>query len=164
MRVIFLDIDGVLVTARILKQPQGRQRCADDACVAALNRLLEESKASLVISSLWRFCGLNKMKAILEFWSVNGSIIGITPDLTRVPTKKGQLYEAVSRGHEIQAWLDEHPEVSAFVILDDEADMEHLSPYLVKTEFERGLTFSDAEKAVNILCGPSQPGSTEERK
>jgi hypothetical protein len=37
------------------------------------------------------------------------------------------------------------------VILDDNADMNGLSPFLVKTEFEPGLTEPDADHAIKIL-------------
>lgn len=148
MKVVFLDIDGVLVTARLLKQRNGRQKCADGQAVAALNRLTKETGASIVISSSWRFCGQNEMQAILDFWEVDARIVGITPDLTR---KEGRIYTAVPRGHEIQEYLTAHPEIDSFVILDDECDMAHLGPFMVKTKFNCGLTEADADKASQIL-------------
>lgn len=146
--VVFLDIDGVLVTARNLKQRNGRYKVADAGCVSALNHLTHVAGAEIVISSSWRFCGLSEMRAIFDFWEVDAPIVGMTPDLTR---KEGELYVAVPRGHEIQQYLDEHPETECFVILDDECDMAHLEPFMVKTKFDCGLTEHDAERAIELL-------------
>lgn len=156
MKVVFLDIDGVLVTARNLKQRHGRDKVAEVACVYALNYLTMRAKAELVISSSWRFCGQNEMQRILDFWGVHARIVGMTPDLTR---KDGELYVAVPRGLEIQQYLDEHPEVERFVILDDECNMAHLEPFMVKTRFDCGLTEHDAMKAVEILAAEGEKKS-----
>jgi hypothetical protein len=88
------------------------------------------------------------MRTIFNFWGVNEMVFGMTPDLTR---KDGETYIPVPRGLEIQEWLDAHPEVERFVILDDECDMAHLEPFMVKTKFDCGLTEQDAEKAIAIL-------------
>jgi hypothetical protein len=129
---------------------RGRHAVADPECVAALQHILNETGAAIVISSSWRFCGLEEMRLILDFWGVSGCVVGCTPDLSR---KRGTLYVAECRGHEIQAWLDECTKhVTSFVILDDDADMNGLSDMLVKTEFESGLTMADADKAVKLLA------------
>lgn len=52
------------------------------------------------------------------------------------------------RGHEIQEWLDDHPFVQRFVIVDDDGDMAHLMSKLVQTDFTDGLT---KEKAGEII-------------
>lgn len=147
-KVVFLDIDGVLVTARLLKQRNGRNKVADANCVSALNHLTHVAGAAIVISSSWRFCGQHEMRAIMDFWEVDAPIVGMTPDLTRL---EGGNYHGVPRGHEIQQYLDEHPEIERFVILDDECDMAHLEPFTVKTKFDCGLTLADAERAIEIL-------------
>jgi hypothetical protein len=41
--------------------------------------------------------------------------------------------------------------VESFVILDDDADMEHLLPRLVQTSMDDGLQDRHVEKAVEIL-------------
>ena len=94
MKVVFLDIDGVLVTARNLKQRNGRYKVADTKCIYALNHLTTITEAGIVISSSWRFCGENEMRAIFNLWGVYAPIIGMTPDLTR---KDGELYCSPTR-------------------------------------------------------------------
>lgn len=158
--LVFLDIDGVLVTQRTLKGRSGLRAVADPNCVKALNHILAETDAFLVISSSWRFCGLEEMWLILTHWGVQGCVVGITPDLT---VKEGSIYQSVPRGREIQAFIDELAAngraVHGFVILDDDPDMEHLLPWLVKTQFETGLTMEHANQAIAILSAPrQQPG------
>jgi len=141
-RVVFLDIDGVLVNRR-----SGMRAVADHRCVYALNYLLDVSTAQLVISSAWRFCGLEEMRLILGHWGVRGEVIGITPDLTR---KVLGVYSAVERGHEIQAWLDENP-CDSYVILDDDDPGEAWHERWIRTVFERGLTEHEARKALQLF-------------
>lgn len=147
-KVVFLDIDGVLVTKRLLKQRVDGRKVAEPDCVSALNHLTQVAGAEIVISSSWRFCGQQEMQAILDLWGVDAPIVGMTPDLTRV---EGGIYKAVPRGNEIQQYLDEHLEIKYFVILDDECDMAHLERYMVKTKFDCGLTIGDVERAIEIL-------------
>lgn len=151
MNVVFLDIDGVLVTARTLKERSGRYMVAECKCVYALNHLTAITDSAIVISSSWRFCGRNEMNAIFRLWGVRAPIVGMTPDLTR-KDHTGK-YHAVPRGLEIQLYLSDNPVVGNFVILDDECEMAHLEPFLVKTKFDCGLTEQDTEKAIKILTG-----------
>lgn len=59
----------------------------------------------------------------------------------------------VERGHEIQRWLSEHPEVTSFAILDDDTDMAHLYDRLVLTDCEDGLQAEHVERLVVLLTG-----------
>lgn len=149
MKLIFLDIDGVLVTARTLKGRSGLRAVADPACVAALNYITDTTGAKIVISSSWRFCGLEEMRLILKHWNVTADVIGMTPDLTR---KVLNVYSAVPRIREVCAWLhSEIDDVDAWIAIDDDSDFEGYEHRLVKTVFECGLTMSDAEKAIGML-------------
>jgi hypothetical protein len=61
-------------------------------------------------------------------------------------------FEGRKRGDEIRAWLNEHKDVTNFVILDDESDMcEFTKTNLVKTNTNFGLKSIHIEKAVKIL-------------
>ena len=149
-RILFLDIDGVLVTARTLKERRGRDHVADDACVRELNRVIAETGARLVLSSSWRFCGLREMNRILNLWGVAEPLLDMTPDLTRQAGAEG-LYAGVPRGREIQAWLDDNPRAVRFAVVDDDADMEHLVDRLVRTNFKLGLTSEAADRLIAML-------------
>jgi hypothetical protein len=119
MKVIFLDIDGVLNVI-----PQGHDEFGGifhTNFINNLHRIIDETDAKIVISSTWRFSGLQVMKDMWKFRDYPGEVIGITPDLwTRSIDEDTK--EKVERGHEIDLWLNQHPEVENYVILDDDND------------------------------------------
>lgn len=138
MKVIFLDIDGVLNNYNSLSFCRG----IDVKNMAVLKKILKESEAKIVISSYWRLSGLDfVIEALKEYGIDEADIIDMTP-----------IIRYVARGYEIQAWLDEKgQDVSSFVILDDIDNMVHLTKYLVHTDEKVGLVYADYEKAMNIL-------------
>ncbi len=145
MNVVFLDIDGVLVTGF-----SSSGNSASPECVTALNHITNSTGAKIVVSSTWRWMGMDKVLEHLLQWGVTGEIIGATPTMeSRIPNGHIVL-DGQPRGIEIQSWLDSNPH-SRFVILDDMTDMEHLAPFLINTAFERGLTMKDANEAIRIL-------------
>jgi hypothetical protein len=142
MKVVFLDIDGVCNTPKEWGKFASNPAAAyNRGCCTRLNKLVEEG-AKIVISSTWRMS--HSHEAIAEFLSINGfehpeAVIDSTPILH------------TKRGHEIQLWLDGHPETEKFVILDDDADMVHLLDKLVQTNRTVGLSDADVEEALEIL-------------
>lgn len=142
MFVIFLDIDGVLI------RHSSNAHDFEDAPCDALRYLVNWSGARIVISSSWR--GFPHLYHELRRHNLLGSVIGDTPDLVRT-TGNGVL-AATTRGDEIAAWLKDHkPYVQGFVILDDEADMGKLKPWLVRTDGYVGFTMEHAERAKRVM-------------
>jgi hypothetical protein len=146
MKVLFLDVDGVLNSQR-LGTPDGMRPW----CVTQLARIVKESGCKIVVSSTWRAGGIGETsdfhRCLLEA-SVPGDdtiqrvLIGITPDL--VGNGEG------ARGDEIAAWLGEHPDVESFVILDDDTDMGELGGRLVRTDANAEHPLDD-ERAAEVL-------------
>ena len=153
MRILFLDIDGVLVNARSLIERRAKEKQGEEACVEQLNRITDTTGAVIVVSSSWRFSGLNEMRLILNYWGVTGEVIDITPDLCR--KNSDGIWVSQPRGLEILLWLHQYEEkggrVDSFVILDDDADMDSIGHRHVQTKFEDGLTETDADKAIELL-------------
>lgn len=150
MKVIFLDIDGVLVNRTSFTLPRLKleehalsYHTADPQCIALLNRIVAETGARVVVSSVWRGLGMKRIKGILKAWNADVQIIGLT----------AEIRDAI-RGVEIQAWLDAQTDVESFVILDDDSDMGQLKHRLVETEAMLGLTEADADRAIAILNAP----------
>ncbi len=118
MKVIFLDMDGVLNSMRsdlgLDKYVNGvKQYGLDPASVGILKRLCMISNAVIVISSTWR-------RGKLPGWFIemfkfygwdNAPVIDVTPRVS-------DGY----RGEEVKMWLDDHHDVSSYVILDDGTD------------------------------------------
>lgn len=138
MKVLFLDIDGVLINERYASR-----NTADPKCVRELNRITDVTGAKIVVSSSWRHYGLPKIALILRQWGVTGDIIGITP------TMKDR-----ERRWEIMTWLDRSDydwSNSMFVVIDDERDAIPAGDFGVRTTFERGLGRQGADRAIAIL-------------
>jgi hypothetical protein len=167
MKVIFLDIDGVLNVI-----PQGRDEFGSlfhKEFMDNLKWIIDETNAKIVISSSWRHDGL---KTLQEMWKKRG-IAGEVIDVT--PTYSSKYYsepnysnlpfrERLERGFEIQDWLASHNDVDKFVIIDDDDDMlESQMSNFVRTsenfdhpdmvDWGYGLTKKCAEQAINILKG-----------
>lgn len=120
MKVIFLDIDGVL---NVMHQDRDEYGAIfHENFVDNLARIVKETGAKIIISSSWRHSGLQRMLDMWEFRKLPGEVIGITPDLWR-RIEGEDFHERMQRGHEIQAVLDHKPEITNYVILDDDNDM-----------------------------------------
>ena len=65
-----------------------------------------------------------------------------------------------SRGDEIRKYLEDHPEITGYVILDDipftSFDACNLGDHLILTSERRGLTQKDADEAIRKLNGDMQ--------
>lgn len=153
MNVIFLDVDGVLNCERT--RLEGHQPRLQPECVARLARLIEETGAVVVVSSVWRLSdGFAQLCGYLTTMGVSAdAIIDRTPELghiSKIYDGGAVMTRTASRGEEIQAWLTEH-DVHSFVILDDDTDMGTLSGHLVQTSSREGLTDAHIEQAKGML-------------
>lgn len=153
--LIFLDIDGVLNNESWWEKLYADQSLSrylfDPQNVEALNVILDQTGASIVISSAWRHGKkLNWLRKHLKRQGVKGYVIGVTPD----GVMQKDFPEDWVRGHEIELWLKRHTDGKAvFVILDDDDDMGPLMDRLVQTDMKRGLTMAEAAQAIQMLKG-----------
>jgi hypothetical protein len=141
--VLFLDVDGVL--NRCGKSAQGLET---DKC-EMLARIVAEADPVIVVSSTWRISDRGMERLTLLFRQIGARFGGITPYHTG--RTEGGLYIAKARGNEIQEWLDDNGKPARFVILDDDSDMGHLLPHLVKTESFVGLTPEITQRVIDAL-------------
>lgn len=170
MKVIFLDVDGVL-NAEYSKSRCGECLGVDSDKVKRLKNIVDATGAEIVLSSTWRL-GYNKDHNAVENHAKYLSnklgkqhlrSVGMTPDLGR----NGAL-----RGSEIKAWLDRNDDiVDEYVILDDEyfADFYtgDLYRHLVRTDFydtNGGLQDEHVEQAIRILNGELNEERVKEEK
>lgn len=147
MKVLFLDIDGVLnsrkwfgslhATIVAAKYPEEH---FDPAAVARVNAIVERTGAVICVSSSWRLGrSVAELGELLATQGIRAEVVGATPVDFR------------ARGLEIARWLAEHPEVTVYAILDDDSDMRQLARQHVKTDFEDGLLDHHVESAVSLL-------------
>ncbi len=169
MKVIFLDIDGVLLP--LLSGPEYEKlgiskgskldfmerakRILKDSAVNELIRILEQTWAKIVISSSWRHhwefcrdllwdCRANDRYSLWEY------VISKTPSKTDG-----------GRSTEILSWIDQYHKtckdwwhISHWIAIDDEGyDMKAIKRLwkLVKTNGHIGLSKEDADQVISIL-------------
>lgn len=136
MKIIFLDIDGVL-NCKETPNPRKFPFMVDATLLQRLKRLLEMTGAQVVLSSNWRYDPAGLFSA--EHYGV--PFIGSTPDLPGQP-----------RCNAILEWLRSHPDVERFIVLDDEDDELDDLP-LFQPSRSTGLTDDMVEAAANYLNG-----------
>lgn len=155
MKVIFLDIDGVLVTRNSIKYqhlnfPDDNSIQFGKKSVKNLNKLIRLTKAKIVISSTWRlFHSLEELQDIFKNQSVKGNIISTTS------VERATIEEDIPRGQKIADWLEINTGVKQYVIIDDDvqADCIQFHPYnCVETSYKRGFAPEDRfNEALAIL-------------
>lgn len=151
MKVIFLDIDGVLNSDEYFDKIEGLniegiEKQIDVEKIKLLKRAVEETGSNVVLSSSWRYTrNAQYLKQLLLQY-------GILADST--PFMKNK------RGEEIKGWLEEHKDTEDFVILDDEifdSYDEELMKKLIKVSngngrsFGEGLPNKDVEEIIEKL-------------
>lgn len=174
MKVLFLDIDGVLNSenwfayriycvknnmVNILmnfvdtddRNIKHKLTMIDDRAIANLNRIIEETGCKVVLSSSWRS-------------SIESENI-FTQNLLKLKGFKYEFYDvtprlwfsdfSIRRGEEIKFWLDKESEkhdIESFVILDDDSDMlpEQMNNF-IHVDGQVGLTDRDVLTAIEIL-------------
>jgi len=172
MKVLFLDIDGVLNSHQSMtfwhrRRDQDKWEnelfvawkgslkgyLAQEFCPIAtsnLEMIMEEvPDLKIVISSTWRKGEtVDTLKDLFKWSEVIPQAI-----IDKTPVQRGDV-----RGLEIQSWLTEHKQhgkvneqISDFVIVDDDGDMAHLMKHLVQTDGKVGLDFNKAKEIITRL-------------
>jgi hypothetical protein len=110
MRVIFLDFDGVILTMRCaIADGRGHSGSAPDPLACAVIRRACEAGVRLVISSAWR----SSKERVMEKLTQGGLEPFLLPGWrTRNNSENRPLV--------IAEWLEAHPEVFDYRILDDD--------------------------------------------
>lgn len=135
MKVIFLDIDGPMIPVRAYHLPEQTKPASvfDSIATALLNRLIKDSGAKLVISSTWRQLGREKVVAVLV---KNGIDPTHLHEDWQTPLTWGS-----NRDREISLWLEDHPEVTNYVAIDDEQLHVDIITFAVKADTYDGLSY-----------------------
>lgn len=147
MRIVFLDIDGVLTrpSVHVAYRDKGVWNRASPVATRLLDRLCRDAGALVVICSAWR-----KIHTRLEIEHTlrRGGFRGaLHEDWCTGVDEEG------IRGDEVRAWLAAHPEVTAHVVIDDEPDRYHPDQPVVATVPEAGLVYSGFQAAYRHLTG-----------
>lgn len=155
MKVIFLDVDGVLCTPlshalrRLLRLPPERQ-CFDPVTLFWLRRLVRRTGAVVVLSSTWRdllmlddpFCRAASRNLFTRLARNGTPLADVTPMLPHG-----------DKGAEIAAWLG-CSACAQYVVLDDNdcfASQPEVRAHWVQIPDSRGLRRREARAALRQL-------------
>jgi hypothetical protein len=128
MKVLFLDIDGVLnkrSDAEVVGNPNPYHRL-NWLLLETLKRIIKETGCKVVISSTWRKDGgIDFFKSVSEI-----EVFGTTP-----------IHSNGHRGNEIKEFIDDNGGIETYAIVDDDSDMrDDQLPNFFQTDPEYGLT------------------------
>ena len=155
MRVIFLDFDGVLNSAASFYYENRRRKkdkritiatrhTLDHVCCSNFQYILDQCPdVKIVISSTWRVVHkLGWLRKRLKTYGVDGSkVIGKTP----------QSFSGW-RSREISEWLEDHPEVTEYIVIDDNSLGGTVHDHrFVKTKWDTGLTLQRVYDAMKLF-------------
>ena len=143
MKVIFLDVDGVLNNdgyfERTKNEKQNRIEL-DDENIKCLKEIIDLTGAKVVVTSTWKELRIySKLISYLKTFGIE------VYDKT--------IHMSYNRGDEIRKYLSTH-EIDNFIILDDEIfkDFNELISHLVKTDFYNvGLTEKHKTLALKLM-------------
>ena len=162
MKVLFLDIDGVLNAdddfgGRSRPNPMIDGYCGVSMAKARrLAKIIGATGAVVVLVSSWKYdyddyltTRDNNVGKYLRN-KLRKAGVSIYDTTTRFDTACGE-----ARGHEIRSWLEEHPEVERWALLDDEVFRDYdkcdIICHMVKTEEPTGLDDVAMAKAISML-------------
>ena len=154
MKIIFLDIDGVLnytqwyVDDRNPGNLYGEEGDLDPLCINRIINICNETGAKVVISSDWRISWYGTQMRLANMGLTEDYVIDKTPERIWI-TVPGFDH---SRGAEINDWLEAHPECSNYVIIDDRTDFkDDQQEHFIKVNPYCGFTDELMNKAIKIL-------------
>lgn len=140
MKIIFLDVDGVLNS----ELDSFDWYVQTDYHFELLKSLVDKTQAKIVLSSSWRKSkdSLETIKSRLQDFGID--VYDVTPSINSPYSK---------RGDEIKQWIDTQDfSISSFIILDDNSDMcEYTTTNLIQTDIKIGFQKQDYEKALKML-------------
>ena len=156
MKVIFLDIDGVVNCWGTKERAPSKVVGVEQRLIEYIKQIVDATGAKLVLSSTWR-----------KDWAFD-LLNGIDWHYLRDEFAKQDLYfmdytpsrRDSWRGEEIKEWLESTEyDVESYVIIDDEMfDIRELHEgHMVQTSYETGIKPGGVEMAIKILEKEDNP-------
>lgn len=134
-----------------------RAGAIDPEAIALVNRIIDATGAVVVISSSWRHGKSHqRLEVPLKRRGFTGKVIDATP-LFLKDKESNDILVASERGHEIHDWLSRHPDVTSFIVLDDNGDMDKVRHRFIQTDFDHGIQDVHVVQAIDMLNEDSKP-------
>ncbi len=169
MKIIFLDIDGVLALMHREQDKYGS--LFHEQFVANLKRIIDETGAKIVISSTWRHSGLTELKEMWTKRNLPGEVIDVTPQISADKiyffddkTPHANYNSSLPRGIEIHWWLKE---IGKFQRINwsKEEQLKFLDKAIVKNyvilDDDSDMLYSDKEHFVKCSCRSNEPDALD---
>lgn len=134
MKIIFLDIDGVL--------NKSDKDSIDQELLSILKTIIKETNAKIVLSSTRRLYKDSKAIVKKTLGKKDIKILSCTP----------KVGDSKNRSLEIKEWLKKHSNIKNYAIIDNRKDAGfYMQDNFFKTDPKVGLTYEIAEKIVDHL-------------
>lgn len=157
MKVIFLDVDGVLNSNQRRLEIGGES--LEEEKVKLLSMIIRRTGAVVVLHSGWRFWFNENMKPVkkeaadllLMLAKYHISVLDKTPDFSTSHIRKTKQFSLV-KADEILSWLKNHTNVENYIVLDDlDLHNEQFARHQIRTDSAEGLLEKDVSLAVQML-------------
>lgn len=161
-KVIFLDIDGVLNSSFWNDTHQmeiSDGTLIDRKKVKLLSKLVQRTGAEIVLHSGWKYwfdTDLTPLRAESEklqtlLLEKGLHISSVTPDYATEEIKRTKKFSLI-KAKEILAYIEEHPEVQQWVVIDD-LDLHNveIAKHQLQTNSQTGLTINDIHEIEKML-------------
>lgn len=158
MKIIYLDLDGVLNNTEYyqkkdLSSHHKEHSHFDIKNISALNKIVKNTDAKVVLSSAWRLIKtVEETNLLFKEVGINAEVISATESLHYKDT-----YELAPRGLEILKWIrDYHRTLKGglenYVIIDDEDDILDIQEkHFFHINDVVGLTDQNADVIIEFL-------------
>jgi len=146
MKVLFLDIDGVINSKRTsiafnaypTSEEVGITKF-DNVALRLIQKVCKDTKTNIILSSSWRFD---------SNWKDLGKRLNL-PIIDRTPL---HVPSDVRRGYQVEAFLNAHPEIDKYAIVDDINEfLPNQLPYFVQTDEHNGLSYENYKRLLWLL-------------
>ena len=157
MKVIFLDVDGVLNSEEFLKN--NPDQLIDKNKVSILKNIIDKTGAVLVMTSTWKLWFDDNMmprggysKRFYDIFSLfDIKLFGKTPDFSTEEIKMTKTFSHV-KSKEIIQWLNSNKNVEQYIVIDDlDLRDEEINKHLVRTDGSIGITEEDAKRVIKMI-------------
>lgn len=151
MKALFLDIDGVLNSGEWFRYldsftwaPRLSNSLLEQKKLILLQNAVFQTGANIILMSSWRISPFQMTRLAQQLNLYKMFIWDVTPSDT-----------STNRAGEVQQWLAAHPEVTSYVLVDDDDDGfsvdDDLCKHFVHTTWEYGLTEEKAEEIIEKM-------------
>lgn len=162
MKVIFLDIDGVL-NSNFWNDTHQREisdgTLVDEEKVMLLGQLIRNTNAKVVLHSGWKFWFDSEIKPLRKeaerlicILAKEGiKVDGVTPDHTTEEIRKSKKFSLV-KASEIFAWVSQYDNIEKWIVIDDlDLHNEEIRNHQILTDASIGLTAENIREAELLL-------------